>query len=172
MTCPAVARCAPTAQVIGLFLLHLPGRDTVSRHLQQLRDGDAATLQLVRFAVAGGLSAVVQVLLFALLAPVGSLLANVVSWAVSTMLANDLHRRRTFHAGERVGWFAAQWEGGGLSLLGLLLTSGALALLTSAAPGATVAEQTLLILAVNAAVGLGRFVALRWSFADRGTQPA
>ena len=135
--------------------------------LQRLLDGDGLLLQLARFAMTGGVASTVQVLLFLLLAPSGALVANVVAWAGSTALANELHRRRTFHADDRVGRLTAQVEGGGLALLGLGVTSGALALLAVVVPDAGSVVQALLVLALNAAVGFGRFVALRWAFVER-----
>ena len=38
-----------------------------------------------------------------------------------------MHRRLTFHAGQQVSWFTAQWEGGGLAGVGLVATSLTLA---------------------------------------------
>ena len=115
----------------------------------------------------GGLATAVQLLLFLLLAPIGALVANLIAWVGSTALANELHRRRTFHAGARVGWLTAQWEGGGLSLLGLGITTGALAVLEVTVPDAAATTQALLVLAVNVTVGLARFLALRWAFLER-----
>lgn len=146
--------------------------DEVAAAVRRLADGDARAAQLARFAMTGGLATSVQVLLFTLLAPVGPLAANVVSWAVSTALANELHRRRTFHAGGRVGPITAQLEGGGLSVLGLLVTTLALAAFAVAVPAAGTGLQTLLVVSLTVAVGLVRFVALRWSFGARRTQLA
>jgi putative flippase GtrA len=174
MTCPTLVCRVPAPMELGRFLrsAHGTARRASARHLRRLRDADAPAAQLVRFGLAGGLATAVQVLLFSLLVPVGSLSANVAAWAVSTALANELHRRRTFRAGAQVGWVSAQWEGGGLALVGLLATTGALALLTSLAPDADVVAQTALVLAVTTAVGLARFVALRWSFVVRRGSPA
>ena len=133
---------------------------------------DSAGAQLARFAVTGVLATSVQVLLFTALAPSGALLAHLVSWGASTAMANELHRRRTFRADGHVGVLTAQLEGGGLALLGLLITAAALGVLTAAAPDAGVGVQTLVVLAVTAAVGLLRFAALRWSFVLRRPQPA
>jgi putative flippase GtrA len=165
MTCSILARPAGAHTEVGQ--LRSEAGPALRTSAQWLRDGDAAPAQLARFALTGGLSTSVQVLLFTLLAPIGALTANGVAWAVSTALANELHRRRTFHADAQVGWFAAQWEGGGLALLGLAITSSALAALTVAAPTAAVAVQVLLVLAVNASVGGLRFLALRWAFSVR-----
>jgi putative flippase GtrA len=155
VTCPTLPRPAlAAAEVVAVLRAHLP-------------DGDAPTAQLLRFALAGALATSVQVLVFTVLAPAGTLPAHVVSWAVSSALANELHRRRTFRAGDRVTPLAAQLEGGGLALLGLLITSAALTVLTAVVPAAGVGVQLLLVLSVTVAVGLGRFVALRWSFVVR-----
>jgi putative flippase GtrA len=160
VTCLTLPRpSVAAAEVVAGLRAHLP-------------DGDAPSAQLARFALAGGLATSLQVLLFTLLAPGSALLAQVVSWGASTALANELHRRRTFRAGDRVTPLAAQLEGGGLAVLGLLVTSAALTVLATAAPDAGVGGQLLLVLSVTVAVGLGRFVALRWSFVVRRVRPA
>jgi putative flippase GtrA len=170
VTCPSLARRAPAPAELGACL-RTAATSTAVR-VRSLVAGDDPTAQLARFALAGALATVVQVVLFTALAPSGALLANVVSWAASTALANELHRRRTFHAGDRVGVLAAQLEGGGLSLVSLLATSAALAWLAGALPAAAVSTELLLVLGVTAAVGLLRFVALRWSFVVRRPRPA
>ncbi|MFI1459495.1 GtrA family protein [Nocardia carnea] len=130
------------------------------RLLRYLR-GDRAFPQLIRFALVGGLSNISYVLLFLSLTGAGTLLANVAGSVVSTILANELHRRLTFHAAERVGWFTAQWEGGGLALLGLGISTAALAALEVLAPTMAEPAQAAAVLAISAAVGGLRFLALR-----------
>jgi hypothetical protein len=81
------------------------------------------------------------------------------------MLANELHRRLTFHAGARVSWFTAQWEGGGLAVIGLMATSLALAGFHGLVGDVSALAQIGLVTAVTGAIGLVRFVALRaWVF--------
>ncbi|MGQ4597462.1 GtrA family protein [Nocardia sp. R6R-6] len=126
--------------------------------------GDRAFAQLIRFALVGGSSNVAYVLLFLALHGAGPLIANVVGSIVSTVIANELHRQLTFHAASRVGWFTAQWEGGGLALVGLGITSAALAGLGAWAPGLADTAQAAAILAVTTAVGGMRFLALRLVF--------
>jgi putative flippase GtrA len=174
MTCPTLVCRGAAPGEVGAHLRSMAGSlvRTASARAHGLVGSDAAMAQLVRFAIVGGTTTAVQVLLFALLAPLGALSANVVAWAASSALANELHRRQTFRAGESVGWLAAQFEGGGLSVMGLLATSAALALLTLSAPDAAVPQQTALVLVITAAVGLVRFVVLRWSFVVRRAQPA
>ncbi|MFJ7722600.1 GtrA family protein, partial [Rhodococcus erythropolis] len=84
---------------------------------------------------------------------------------LSTILANELHRRLTFHAADRVNWFTAQWEGGGLALVGLIASSAAISALGFLLPGADGLLQAGLVIAVSGIVGGLRFVALRgWVF--------
>lgn len=130
------------------------------RLLRYLR-GDRAFPQLIRFALVGGLSNISYVLLFLSLTGAGTLLANVAGSLVSTVLANEMHRRLTFHAAERVGWFTAQWEGGGLALLGLGISTAALAAVGVLAPTMAEPAQAAAVLAISAAVGGLRFLALR-----------
>lgn len=130
------------------------------RLMRYLR-GDRAFPQLIRFALVGGLSNISYVLLFLSLTGAGTLLANIAGSVVSTILANELHRRLTFHAAERVGWFTAQWEGGGLALLGLGISTAALATLGVLEPDLAEPAQAAAVLAISAAVGGLRFLALR-----------
>ena len=165
MTCPTLVRPWPAPTEVGGRMRSAVG--PAVQTAQRLLDGDAAPSQFARFALTGGLATLVQLLLFALLAPAGMLVANAVAWASSTALANELHRRRTFHADERVSWSAAQWEGGGLAGIGLAITTGALAGLSVVVPDAPVVVQAVLVLLVNAMVGVLRFIALRWAFTAR-----
>lgn len=127
--------------------------------------GEAAFAQLIRFALVGGLSNIGYLLLFFAFYGGGPQLANLAGSIVSTAVANELHRRLTFHAAGRVRWFTAQLEGGGLALAGLAITAGALAVLESTAPGLTDMAQAAAVLAVTAAVGTLRFLTLRlWVF--------
>ncbi|MFI6043916.1 GtrA family protein [Nocardia sp. NPDC051321] len=134
--------------------------DRFARALRYLR-GDHAFAQLIRFALVGGASNIAYVLLFMAMSGVGSLVANAAGSIVSTVIANELHRRLTFRAAGRVGWFTAQWEGGGLALIGLLVSTAALGGLAFWAPGLGEIAQAVAVLAIMAAVGGMRFVALR-----------
>ncbi|WP_448627443.1 GtrA family protein [Geodermatophilus sp. URMC 64] len=126
--------------------------------------GDDAVAEFVRFVSVGVSSSVVYFALFLTLRGIGPLRANVVAFVLSSVLANELHRRVTFHAGGRVGWLAAQWEGSALAVAGLLATSAALAALDGVL-GTAWWAQLVLISAVTGAIGLIRFAALRlWVF--------
>ncbi|WP_433635257.1 GtrA family protein [Nocardia sp. CA-120079] len=123
--------------------------------------GDRAFAQLIRFALVGGSSNVVYILLFIAMNGIGPLVANIAGSIVSTVIANEMHRQLTFHAAGRVGWFTAQWEGGGLALIGLLISTAALAGLEFWAPGLDEIAQICAVIAILAAVGGMRFLALR-----------
>ena len=129
----------------------------VARYLR----GDHAVAQLIRFALVGGFSNIAYALLFMAMNGIGPLVANIAGSIVSTVIANELHRQLTFRAAGRVGWFTAQWEGGGLTLIGLLISTVALAGLEFWAPGLGEIAQTGAVIAVMAAIGGMRFVALR-----------
>lgn len=127
--------------------------------------GDRAFVQLIRFALVGGISNILYFAAFLTLHSDGVLVANAVGAVLSTILANELHRRLTFHAADRVHWFTAQWEGGGLALVGLIASSAAISALGVLLPGAAGVVQAGLVIGVSALVGGLRFVALRgWVF--------
>ncbi|QNG20022.1 GtrA family protein [Rhodococcus triatomae] len=130
--------------------------------------GDGVIAQFVRFALVGGSSNIAYVALFLLLDSNSVFVANAVGAVASTILANELHRRLTFHAADRVHWLVAQWEAGGLALAGLMLTTVALAVLGATFPSAAGTTQVMLVIAVGAVVGTLRFLALRgWVFSVR-----
>lgn len=143
----------------------------VERAYAELRDvvdlrSDHVLAQLARFAMVGGISNVVYFLLFVALQPHGTMAANLVGVAVSTVVANELHRRVTFGAAARTTWFAAQRESGGLAVAGLVASSAALAALNFAFPTTSSVTAGVFAISVSAAVGAVRFVFLRgWVFA-------
>ncbi|MFE3446580.1 GtrA family protein [Nocardia sp. NPDC059180] len=132
--------------------------------VRQFLLGDHAFAQLLRFALVGGASNIAYLLLFLVCAGLGPLVANVVGSIVSTMIANELHRKLTFRAAGRIGWFTAQWEGGGLALIGLAVSTATLAGLEFMAPGLGEVTRAAAVLVVMAAVGGLRFLALRGLF--------
>jgi putative flippase GtrA len=140
--------------------------DAVDNVVTRVRAEDTLG-QFTRFVLVGGATTLVYAVLFATLEGFGYLSAHVVATAASTVLANEMHRRLTFRAGERVHWFTAQIEAGGVTVIGLLLSSTALGVLDSFAPDASVVAQVSLVVTVTGLVGLMRFVALRWLFRPR-----
>nr|WP_271210827.1 GtrA family protein [Rhodococcus wratislaviensis]GLK36402.1 hypothetical protein GCM10017611_32590 [Rhodococcus wratislaviensis] len=130
--------------------------------------GGGVLAQFVRFVLVGGSSNIVYALVFLLLQSRDAFAANGAGVAISTALANELHRRITFQASARVHWFPAQWEGGALAIVGLLLSTVSLALLDFWLPSAGSAPQAILVVAVSAFVGVLRFLALRgWVFSPK-----
>jgi putative flippase GtrA len=168
VTCPFLAHRTPEGDVreerleVPTELPHLPRQATALR--SRLR-GDDAVAQFARFVLVGGVSSALYAAVFISLAGLGDQPANWAGAVASTLLANEMHRRLTFHAGMRVSWFTAQWEGGGLACVGLVATSLALAGVHTLVGDVGTTAQLLLIAAVTGAIGLIRFVALRsWVF--------
>lgn len=127
--------------------------------------GESAAAQFVRFVIVGASSNILYAGLFVSLSVLGSFSANIIGILGSTVLANELHRRHTFHAAERVGWFQTQWEAGGLALVGLAVGTAALAAVHVLFPGSSALVQVVVVIAVSAATGALRFLALRgWVF--------
>jgi putative flippase GtrA len=113
----------------------------------------------------GSLSTVIQLGLYAFLAgSVGALLANVCAWLVSTMIGNAAHHRFTFRVAGHPGE-SDHLVGVLTSLAGLGLSSLVLVLLDQP----TGLTGTIALVAVNAAVGALRFLALRWWLVGRVT---
>jgi putative flippase GtrA len=146
-------------------------RSAAPRALDRLRRDDALA-QFGRFVLVGGISSLLYAVVFVACRALGDQAANVIGSVLSSMLANELHRRLTFHAGTRVTWFTAQWEGGGIALVGILATGLALGWLDDATDVDGTVTRLLLVGVVTGAIGLGRFVALRWLFVPRSRRRA
>ena len=173
MTCPSRTRCRPVVEFLG-GMSHGPvehARDVAARTGVRLRQDDAPA-QFARFVLVGGSSTALYAVLFLSLRSLGYLPAHVIATVASSIFANELHRRLTFHAGRRVSWLTAQVEAGGVSFLGLVATSAALGWLDAVAGNAHPFWQITLVAAVTALIGLLRFVALRWIFRPTLLTPA
>ncbi|MDT0309058.1 bifunctional glycosyltransferase family 2/GtrA family protein [Streptomyces sp. DSM 44917] len=151
------------------------------------RDGDRAAgpagvppglgAQLARFCAVGALSTVAYLLLYvALRGPAGPQAANALALLCTALGNTAANRRLTFGVRGRAGAARHQAQGLAVFLLGLALTSGALAALHAldATPGRAV-ELTALI-AANLAATLARFLLFRaWVFrrapAPQGSTP-
>ncbi|WP_027931708.1 bifunctional glycosyltransferase family 2/GtrA family protein [Amycolatopsis thermoflava] len=124
--------------------------------------------QLVRFAAIGAGSTLAYLVLFLLLRlGMGPQLANFLALGVTAVANTAANRRFTFGVRGAKGAGRHQFEGLIVFGLGLVLTSGSLALLTGlTAPGLAL-ELTVLVLA-NLAATVLRFVLLRgWVFHPR-----
>ncbi|GAB2647039.1 GtrA family protein [Nocardia goodfellowii] len=136
----------------------------MSGPLKYLR-GDRATAQLIRFAAVGGFANLGYLLPFLLLYGSGVQLANLVGSILSTVLANELHRRLTFRSATRTTWYSAQLKGGGTAVAALAASSGTLALLGELAPGLRGPGEAAAVMTVSGIVGGLRFLSLRhWVF--------
>ncbi|TFV53450.1 GtrA family protein [Blastococcus sp. TF02A-35] len=125
----------------------------------------------MRFVLVGAVTTAVYAAFFVALSAWGYLAAHLVGTAISTVLANELHRRLTFRADERVHWFTAQWEAGGVTVLGLLATSTALGWLEAVTETTQPVLQIATVAAVTAFIGAMRFLALRWIFRPEHSTP-
>jgi putative flippase GtrA len=171
VTCPSV-RCWPNAaDFLGdvSHARHL--RRGVTLFLARVQRDDPLA-QFMRFVLVGSASTAVYGLLYIGLGGLGYLPAHLVATVVSTVLANELHRRLTFRADDRVRWINAQVEAGGVALIGLLATSAALGWLNTSVGTEHVILQVTVVASVTAAIGLMRFVALRWIFRPTGLPAA
>jgi putative flippase GtrA len=168
VTCPSLLRRTASSGVreAGHLVpaeLHRLPRAAAGLHTRLQQDDAGA--QFARYVVVGAVSSALYAVLFIGFGGLGSQPANLVGAIASTLLANEMHRRLTFHAGQRVTWFAAQWEGGGLAAAGLVATSLALAGVHGLIGDVGTGVQLCLIAAVTGGIGLVRFVALRsWVF--------
>jgi putative flippase GtrA len=175
VTCPSLLRrsaAAPEAVLGELTDLPVGSAEGLADRAAARMQQDDAWAQLVRFLLVGGSSTLLYGLLFVALHGVGSLPAHVSATVASSIFANEAHRRLTFHAEGRVSWLAAQWEAGGVSLIGLLATSGALGWLGATDLDAPETLQIGVVLLVTTLIGALRFVALRWIFRPEEHAPA
>lgn len=163
MTCPSLL-LRPAETVGDLSRTTAQWARTSTGRVSARISTDDTTAQFLRFLLVGAVTTVVYAPLFLSLRPWGYLPAHLAATAVSTVLANELHRRLTFRADERVHWFTAQWEAGGVTVLGLFATSTALGWLHAVTGGTHPLLQIATVATVTAAIGLLRFLALRWIF--------
>lgn len=173
MTCPSVLlRYRPAAAEFLGDVSHARHLRAGIRRLAARLRRDDGTAQFGRFVLVGAASTALYGGLFVALGGLGYLPAHLVATVASTVLANEMHRQLTFRAENRVKWFSAQVEAGGVAVVGLLATSAALGWLHSSAAAAPLGLQLALVAAVTAAIGLARFVALRWIFGPDGLSTA
>ncbi|MER7128736.1 bifunctional glycosyltransferase family 2/GtrA family protein [Streptosporangium saharense] len=144
-------------------------RIPVPPRVQRARLPTGMAGQLPSFAVIGAVSTLAHLGLFVLLRLVTpAVAANAVALFVTAVANTAANRRFTFGVTGRTGALRHQVEGGVALLIGLLMSTGGLALLHRLAPGApAVAEVTALVVA-NALATLVRFLLLRtWVFNPR-----
>jgi putative flippase GtrA len=158
-------RCAPGRDAVGELVAEVdpPAAPWTERLAHRLRQDDTLA-QFARFLLVGGSTTLVYALLFIPFRGLGYLAAHLIATVASTVLANEMHRRLTFHAEDRVGWFTAQWEASTVAALGLVATSATLGWIDTTAAEDQVWLQITAVVTVTAIIGLLRFIALRWIF--------
>jgi putative flippase GtrA len=174
VTCPSLLRRRPEDTDVLGGLPHSPlhQADEAGKAVSARVRGEDTFAQFIRFVLVGGSSTAVYSALFLGLEWLGYLPAHIVATVISSVLANEMHRRLTFRADERVGWLAAQIEAGGVSVFGLVATTVALRWLDASAGAAQPALQISLVVAITGLIGLTRFIALRWIFRPTGVRVA
>ncbi|GIH92691.1 glycosyltransferase [Planobispora siamensis] len=130
--------------------------------------------QLPVFAVIGVISTLAHLGLFVLLRTlVPSVAANGLALFVTAVANTAANRRFTFGVTGRAGALRQQLEGGLAFVIGLVLSTGGLAVLTALAPGASTAAEVAAVIAANALATLVRFFLLRaWVFNPRRVEAA
>ena len=169
MSCPFLLRRAAVPAELPEELsrtLVQSARGGGARLVTRLRRDDGLA-QFGRFVLVGGVSSLLYAVVFLCCRPLGDQAANVIGAVFSSILANELHRRLTFRADGRVSWFAAQWEGGSIALVGIVATALALGWFDAVIDADAAWERLLVVGVVTGAIGMLRFVTLRWVFAPR-----
>jgi putative flippase GtrA len=124
--------------------------------------------QAIRFAFVGVCSTLAYLALFLLLhAPLGAQAANLVALLVTAIVNTGVNRRFTFGVSGS-GVLRHQVQGLLVFALGLVLTSGSLALLSAVSPHPARAVEVAVLVVANLAATALRFVLLReWVFSRK-----
>jgi putative flippase GtrA len=124
------------------------------------------TRQLVRFAAVGAASTIAYLMLFLLLHPaLGGQLANVAALLLTAVANTAANRRLTFGIRGRVDQTRHQLQGLAVFAVALVLTSGSLGLLHSAAGSVSRSTELAVLITANLAATVVRFVLMRtWVF--------
>ncbi|MBO1756786.1 GtrA family protein [Allobranchiibius sp. CTAmp26] len=122
--------------------------------------------QVVKFAIIGVGSTVLNLVLFALFRhAMGNQWANITALLICTVINTSLNRRFTFNAGGTGGAARVQLQSLVLLAITVAMTSGALEILRRADPHANSLVSTATVAAGNVIATIIRFVLLRRWFA-------
>ncbi|MEO6957324.1 MAG: GtrA family protein [Antricoccus sp.] len=116
--------------------------------------------QLAKFAGVGSAAMLLYLAFYAELGMwIPAVMANVIGWTVSTLVANELQRRWAFSVNDRNTRRADQTIALTASLIGLALST---AVLAGVPDGFSSLAGIAVILLINLVIGTGRFVLMRW----------
>ncbi len=148
----------------GEFGAHAVARRRISRELPP-----GMARQIPSFAIIGVISTIAQLVLYLVLRPfLSPLAANAVSLLLTTIGNTAANRRFTFGVSGYDGALHHQVKGGFAFLVGLGLSTGALALLHLAADEPSRILELCVVVAANALATLVRFLLMRsWVFRPR-----
>jgi len=128
----------------------------------------AAESQALRFIAIGVVSTIAYVLIYLVLGTwLAPEVANALALAATAVANTAANRRLTFGVRGRAGAIRHQLLGAFVFLLGLALTSGALAVLEDIVRRPARLIEVIVLVAASAVATLVRYVCLRWVFADR-----
>lgn len=149
--------------VSGAFHVPVPART------QQARLPTGMRRQLPSFAVIGVISTIAQLGLYALLRSFMPVVAaNVVSYFLAAIANTAANRRFTFGVRGRRSVVRHQLEGGVAFVVGLVVSTGGLAIYDTVAPGSSRLAEVAALFALNLFAAVLRFVLLRaWVFHPR-----
>jgi putative flippase GtrA len=137
----------------------------VSESLQARLRWRHRLVQLVRYAVVGGLGTAVNAAIFLLLrTSLDAVPANLIALVLSTAVSTEANRRFTFGGAEVHRWRATV-QNGGTVLFYAFYSSAVLLLLGLVIDTPTPLEETIAVAAASVLGGIGRFLVLRhWVF--------
>lgn len=126
-------------------------------------------VQVVRYAIVGGLGTVVNAVLFLMLLDWWDTMpANLTALVLSTVVSTEANRRFTFEGVEVHRWRSYVQSGGTVAFYAFY-SSAVLLLLDHVIDNPTAWEQTVAVAVASVLGGLGRFLVLRyWVFESDG----
>jgi putative flippase GtrA len=160
-----VVEVASASLAVAAPLTGTPVPDPPKSWRARLRLQHPLLVQLVRYAVVGGLGTLVNAAVFLLLRNfLDAVPANLVALVVSTAVSTEANCRFTF-GGAAVHRWRATVQSGGTVLFYAFYSSAVLLLLGMVDGSPSPIEETLVVAVASVLGGLGRFLVLRyWVF--------